>query len=505
MIRYLSDTRVKENGVDNSDTLLKSELNYKYSKMTKSWVSYRDYLLAVENRAEPFRLRGSASETSELHAALRSNLIALATAAKAMELREHPNSTDAKKAVVDAFQVLHAKGLNATSFDPQVEDSRWYTEGRHTLPPETYIWAIRESSAFAMSLLLARDYLSETPQALDDALATLHAHTKQYGADQIHKYMDSYFGTISGMESDMARILLLGRLCYCLSLPESGDGFGTRAAHMDAWHAYAEKTFAVSSDVLDSFKPDGTMFHHYMHYGVDYSYVLVNYIVIVQSALKGTPWELSQSAGMVAARSFLGLLMYTSNNHDAVQSVSGRLNSVGAVSTYVSTYALLPELFQEVKNRFGEALWDAVRATTNPPWQGDNRGYYGNPGAIKPWFDAYRNATNNTAKATSGAAMFPYSGLMTFSDTGLGDSAGFIVAAKGYSLFVRNNYEREHNLNNNNVYQSAGSLCVLSRANGAATFGKKGQFYQDGFDWYRMPGVTAPHRDPSECNSGTIL
>ena len=75
--------------------------------------------------------------------------------------------------------------------------------------------------------------------------------------------------------------------------------------------------------------------------------------------------------------------------------------------------------------------------------------------------------------------------------------------SSGYSKFVKDSFETQGATQNaHGWYQGAGSLTILTRNGGAEPITRGSQSadpYRSGFDWFRFPGTTSPHR-PADCS-----
>ena len=128
--------------------------------------------------------------------------------------------------------------------------------------------------------------------------------------------------------------------------------------------------------------------------------------------------------------------------------------------------ALLLHLYPGVRDDHGDALRDLVKDIMEA--RDMQRYLAGEPGCIVPLGEALGAATDTSGAASSGAAMFPIGGAATFATGGIGDREGILAVAKGYSRDVKNGFEAHcctvSTENVMGVYQSAGTLWLLSRA-----------------------------------------
>ena len=428
---------------------------------------------------------------------------------------------DLSNFIVSAFANLGARGVNSTHFDPRFQD-QWREWGEWAfLPSGTFKGRTafnREEGGLGISTLLmlnelAKANISHLP------LGALHKFAEQWDASNRQLY--TFYGGRSGTNSDNGRILLHSRLWYLLSLEAQGharlDGSGlytTRAAELDAWWAYCEKLFATTSDMTGTFKPDGTLFHHMMLYSNDYPYGVLPLVTAAAYALRDTPWALSEATLLNAARAALARGVFSARG-DTPRASGGRLtySDISTVTVEdLCTFVVLPWLSPAVNATFGEAMLATVlRASDSfPPGKADSR--YAPPGCLRLWEAVLAGAgesdSNGEVSAASeygsGAYIFPNAGLATFSATSALEPGGFVAIATGFSKFVKDPFENQGATQNAHAwYQGAGSLTILTRDAGAEPL-TRGDIlndpYRSGFDWYRMPGTTAPHR-PANCAS----
>ena len=525
------------------DADMKFESDKMHARLAAKVDGYKNTLAKASNRVTVmFDLQDSSADADEVKNLLRNNLRPLAEAASSFHSRgETTAAADASDAVNAALIGLAKRGINATGFDPKFVDEwdvRGQFEFRSSSEHKGRTMFNREDAGLAAAVLHMRTHFfnassSSSSSPLNDSLGALRTFTSHWGAERRY-HNETYHGTTSGLNSDLARILLTSRLWYCLALETKGDGYATRAEHLDAWKAHAERALGINGGIMGTFKPDGTLNHHMMHYGTDYPYKIPFLAAAAAVVTQGTPWQLSDTAALNVAKSLVVAFSFTAAG-DAPRSVGGRLMGADVRALraeHVCAAAVLAEMYPAVNARYGVSLRAAMASliagrhgasTSIAPRMAPG------PGCIAPWLREARkgkaeeeerekkettttSSSSSVASVTSafvgrGVTVLPFAGLATFSDARWSGNVscgggGGVAVAKGYGPTVKDGFEWQNPKTNMlGAYQSAGNLALLSRRHGASAFRE----YEDGYDWYRVPGVTAPHRDPRLCPTKSDL
>ena len=224
--------------------------------------------------------------------------------------------------------------------------------------------------------------------------------------------------------------------------------------------------------------------------------------------LQGTPWQLPHDTLDNIAFGLAVLRTYSASGKVA-RAVSGRLvgldNSVFGRDLFCAYLQVADMAARGIYSRGWHTSFNAIvhQMQQFPPDSFDGV-READPGCINLWA-RYREAYPPPPGLSSrqlglesfgrGAAVFPYAGMAT-----IRFQSGWVVVTKGYDNNVKNTYEMHASnpptSNHHGVYQSAGTLTILREgaeelpsAGGCSLGGCHG-----GFDWFRMPGATTPHR-----------
>jgi chondroitin AC lyase len=433
-------------------------------------------------------------------------------------------STQTRDFVVAGLRRLVERGLIEAKSDPGLYDGHWDTQGTlyfawkdNTYRPgySQVMFATRFEGMFGKILMLLREEL-KTEGIFDDLMGALRAMTRRWGHGQ--KWLEDTHWFTFGENTDQGRVLLTDRLHYVLALDDAGDSDGTRAQHMEAFKQWAERLFIQDTTVHYCFKPDGTLHHHQMIYANGYPYDILPWASFAAYILADTPWALSRDAVDNIARASRVLQMLSAGT-STPRSVGGRLVSADRkMITAPRAACVAPVLASLPLNAISEE-WRIASAASTWKWTrslpsdfftdfaANAAPHFMHHGCLRllhtvraTFNETFSSAEDKARGFANSLAIFSYAGMAVFRPGG-----GQVVAvAKGFGREVKNPYER--NLGNGEnywgQYMGAGSLLIASNdksVDPVESMESQGKYPAPyaGFDWYHMPGVTAPYRTSS--------
>ena len=463
-------------------------------------------------------------------------------------------ASEVKAFILEALAYLAARGLREAGFDPGIDESRWLGMGAlYYRSPESHVRPLTRPFGKAVEgllgsvVLLLREDIYAHSETWDSVMGALGALTHRFAhgewidkSDWVNRNFFAF-----GMDPSMSRLLLSDRLCYVLALDADGDRNGTRAQHLNAWKRWSGRAFLEDSTVAQGFKPDGTIsdgssqvpcctIYPTAPFLNLWSYVYVLLALwqmthghsvdllplgaVAAFLLAGTPWALSSSATDNIARSARVLREYTVGG-TAPRSVGERRvwADVGVITPgQVCVSSLLVSLPSSGisptwRDSSAASVWYFTRKYSDKTfWTSVDMSnpHYNHYGCLVEWYRVRENHAEHAMRAREqmhGLArrltIFPYAGMAVFRP-----GSGSVVIARGFSSTVRNSYAGGRGssigavppANFHGKYQGSGTMLVLKDSKQVDFVASSNTMPYAGFDWYSMPGVTAPHRTPGD-------
>ncbi|VGO22334.1 polysaccharide lyase family 8 super-sandwich domain-containing protein [Pontiella sulfatireligans] len=269
----------------------------------------------------------------------------------------------------------------------------------------------------------------------------------------------------SGYNSDGFRKLTRLYFPYALMLNDADT--------MAHWRMMLAKGLEIAPGFADTFKPDGTGYHHKGVYVGAYSPSTFIDAAVMKWLLDGTEYAYTETETETVLNAYRAMRIMSST-YDTVQGTGGRFPSNSSpILEMLTGYALLGT--PETDAMFSR-LWKPARLATDEFFlkRVPKRGI----GAFELMVEKGAQHIKPEA-APEGFWTFPYGGLAVHRRD------GWMACVKGQSKYIWN-YESSSSQNLYGYHGSSAALTILTDSRNASGYA------QDGWDWEHIPGATAP-------------
>lgn len=247
-----------------------------------------------------------------------------------------------------------------------------------------------------------------------------------------------------------------------LTLPDGPEKTGLLAL-FSQW--LSEQIAVETPGTTGGFKPDGTAFHHSGHYP-GYSFGALSTLGRLFRLMSGTPFALSDEARANYKRALMASRLFC--NPQMTIATCGRHPFTGrSIQGMRFAYANFASSGGEGGEPFDREVAAAL-LRFSPEYMARRMELFGTEDIEpEPWPEGFWT--------------------LNYANMGVHWHDRTMVTLKGYSRYVWAS-EIYHRDNRYGRYQSNGSVLVMYPGGNAAS-----GFAQDGWDWNRLPGTTAPH------------
>jgi len=448
----------------------------------------RDPILKVARQAMRGEMENALEETDRLLANPQSGQYAIAKGAPKSaqnELRQifdllprlalayqlkgsdspHYQNPEVLKKVIDLLDLLHRKGFNP-GFDLgiDVEEARVAMEtlGFFGFGGTLY----NQLDGYPTTLFLLEDEL-KAAGLWKREMETLHWTNQLFLPDENNTVPGDRF---PGYNSDGFRKLTRLYFPYVLLLD---DEHSDKERYFRHWRAMLAKALEVSPGFADTFKPDGTGYHHKGVYVGAYSPSTFLDAAIMKWLLEGTSLAYSETEAETVMNAYRAMRIM-SEKYDTIQGTGGRFPAnASPVFEMLPGYAFLET--PEADAMFAR-LWLPERLMREEAFI-KRVGTLG-IGALERMVEKGAEGIE-PEPAPEGFWMFPYAGLAVHRR---GD---WMACVKGQSQYVWN-YESSSAQNLYGYHGSSAALTILKDSRNTSGYA------QSGWDWEHIPGTTTP-------------
>jgi len=324
-------------------------------------------------------------------------------------------------------------------------------------------------ASYVHAVYILRDFLREQGR-LGRELETLRYHLSVGATYRVPDH--------PGANADEVRSVLLFRLLYVLMLDDSPE----KLRDMKCLVRWANAALSVAPGYGDTFKPDGTVFHHATAYASAYGNDAALMASLTYWLLNGTRFGLAREAGENIKRALL-TLRFMAGQYEMPMGVSGRWPFSGPRLIGITpAFAYMADALKDAELGAAYArLWNPAAPEVQRfyGWCGARIYWSDSPGAL-PWLldaaEKYRPEPH-----PQGHRVYPFA-AMNFHRR-----SQWVASVRGWSRYVWN-YEDLPGENHYGRYSSDGMLQIFSR--GEPVSGEASGYREAGWDWLRPPGTT---------------
>jgi len=388
-----------------------------------------------------------------------------------------------RDSILSVFRYLKAKGMTGKS------DFEIYTDSAKE-SVDIYNSIALRSSAYATAIFLMKDDLKAAGQ-FDHHMAILQALTFFMSPDY-----PGYRFTHPGLNTDVIRASTQQRLCYILAQDDTSN---SREANMNQLKKMLNNSLRISNGWGDCIKPDFVTYHHRGVYSNTYGVNALHQMSILNMILNGSSYELDETGQSNLKEAAMAYTKFC-KDFEMPRAIGGRFPFNTDVlddlrPAYAYLYVADPAKNKDCGREFVR-LW-GVSKSANAALQQANSvsiNFVNSIGGMQDMLNTLDAGLQPLPERLEGQYNFPYAGLSVHKYN------GFQVSVKGTSNFIWH-YESGRNENLFGRYSSAGAMEILAVGN-PSTHENNG-YTEDGWDWARIPGVTAAHLPLNEMTDGT--
>jgi len=387
-------------------------------------------------------------------------LLAMGYRVEGMDSPYYRNA-DTLKLVVTLLDLLHEKGFKpGFELGIDVEDARAAMESLGFFGFGGTLY--NQLDGYPATLFLLRAELKKNG-LFERELKTLEWANRLFLPDAKNRVPGDRF---PGYNSDGFRKLTRLYFPYTLMLEEAD-----RLAHFRKMLA---KALEIAPGFADTFKPDGTGYHHKGIYVGAYSPSTFIDAAVMKWLLDGTVYAYTDTETETVVNAFRAMRIM-SEKYDSVQGTGGRFPvNESPILEMLPGYAMLGTT--ETDAMFSR-LWKSERLAENENLlkRASTRGV-----GIFELMVEQGNRDVAAEAEPEGFWTFPYGGLAVHRHD------GWMACVKGQGKYVWN-YESSKNQNLYGYHGSSAALTILTDSRKASGYA------QDGWDWEHIPGTTAPN------------
>ncbi len=456
---------------------VKQRYNALKSYISRAHRNYADYDYA--NPGAAYDLNNS-TDYDELKDIFQSVILPLSVSYHLAGPTSDPNpdfhNAEVLNKILNVFNYMHARGWKKGIVIP-LKDGVTLDDDINVYVPFSNSILMR-SAGYAHSVLIMRDAL-KTAGLLARELETLDWTTRLLTPpDQPWAF------THTGFNTDGVRTIAIHRLLYVLAQDATDS---TRVNNIQALVDFLENALSLANGWADMIKPDYLGYHHKIAYGSAYVPQALHCAALTAYLLQGTPFSLPEQTLENIKKSLLAHRLIA-NKYDIHDGVTGRFpDNLDGLAKHLPAYAYMALATEPIDTEMAAAfmrLWQ-------PGYSSVQSKLFKQVKSTISYFHTMGSLDIMLQLAQQGIAAEPDPAghwVKPYAAMSIHRRDDWMVAVKGYSKYMLS-YEQSDDENVYGRYFSYGFMKILSQGNPVNS--EASGFIEDGWDWKRLPGVTA--------------
>ncbi len=373
------------------------------------------------------------------------------------------------------FEYLNSRGWT-DGIEMKLSDGRPFDSDLNTYTP--FANTISERMAgYAHAVLIMRDELKAVGLFYRE-MATLDWATRI-----IQPQASGFSFTYTGFNTDGLREVAMHRFVYILAQDFTD---ATRIANMDFLKTFLDNALSIAYGWSDMIKPDYLGYHHKMVYATSYVPEALHQCSIIAYLLSESSWDLAAQSKTNLKQSLLAHRLIA-NKYDVPVGTAGRApDAAYSLIKHVSAYGLMALAGNTVDNEMAAAFL-RMYDVDHPLFKSK---YLKKVQSAISWARPIGELDTLLTLSESYSAEPDPSGhwVKPYAAMSVHRRNEWMVTVKGYSKNIIS-YEQSSNEHVYGRYSSYGSISLLTH--GSPVDETSSGIVEDGWDWARIPGVTA--------------